>query len=80
MAGLTEFYCGWNEPSHASQFKWLENTFKGGGALYLRLIRNFFLYLSTAQMPLCIKQWKKQHNKCKQSQILICDRLHHKIK
>jgi hypothetical protein len=27
MAGLTEFYCGWNEPSHASQFKWLEYTF-----------------------------------------------------
>ncbi len=29
MAGLTEFYCGWNEPSHASQFKWLEYTFNG---------------------------------------------------
>ncbi len=28
MAGLTEFYCGWNEPSQASQFKWLEYTFK----------------------------------------------------
>jgi hypothetical protein len=28
MAGLTEFFCGWNEPSHASQFKWLEYTFK----------------------------------------------------
>jgi hypothetical protein len=28
MAGLTEFYCGWNEPSHSSQFKWLEYTFK----------------------------------------------------
>jgi hypothetical protein len=28
MAGLTEFYCGWNEPSHAFQFKWLEYTFK----------------------------------------------------
>jgi hypothetical protein len=28
MAGLSEFYCGWNEPSHASQFKWLEYTFK----------------------------------------------------
>jgi hypothetical protein len=28
MAGLTEFYCGGNEPSHASQFKWLEYTFK----------------------------------------------------
>jgi hypothetical protein len=27
MAGLTDFYCGWNEPSHASQFKWLEYTF-----------------------------------------------------
>ncbi len=27
MAGLTELYCGWNEPSHASQFKWLEYTF-----------------------------------------------------
>ncbi len=27
MAGLTEFYCGWNEPSHAPQFKWLEYTF-----------------------------------------------------
>ncbi len=31
MAGLTEFYCGWNEPSHASQFKWLEYTFKDLG-------------------------------------------------
>jgi hypothetical protein len=28
MAGLTEFYCGLNETSHASQFKWLDNTFK----------------------------------------------------
>ena len=27
MAGLREFYCGWNKPSHASQFKWLEYTF-----------------------------------------------------
>jgi hypothetical protein len=31
MAGLTEFYCAWNEPSHASQFKWLEYTFKTVG-------------------------------------------------
>ncbi len=28
MAGLTEFYCRSNETSHASQFKWLDNTFK----------------------------------------------------
>ncbi len=27
MAGLTEFYCRSNETSHASQFKWLDNTF-----------------------------------------------------
>jgi hypothetical protein len=27
MAGLTEFYCRLNEISHASQFKWLDNTF-----------------------------------------------------
>jgi hypothetical protein len=27
MAGLKEFYCGSNEPSHAFQFKWLEYTF-----------------------------------------------------
>jgi hypothetical protein len=27
IAGLPEFYCGSNEPSHAFQFKWLENTF-----------------------------------------------------
>jgi hypothetical protein len=27
MAGLTEFYCRPNETSHASQFKWLDNTF-----------------------------------------------------
>ena len=33
MAGLTELYCGWNAPSHASQFKWLEYTFK--------LVKNF---------------------------------------
>jgi hypothetical protein len=32
MAGLTKFYCGWNEPSHASQFKWLEYTFKASVA------------------------------------------------
>jgi hypothetical protein len=30
MAGFTEFYCGSNEPSYASQFKWLEYTFKSG--------------------------------------------------
>jgi hypothetical protein len=34
MAGLTEFYCGWNEPSHASEFKWLEYTFKVTGSKY----------------------------------------------
>jgi hypothetical protein len=28
MAGLIEFYCRSNETSHASQFKWLDNTFK----------------------------------------------------
>jgi hypothetical protein len=27
MAGLTEFNCRLNETSHASQFKWLDNTF-----------------------------------------------------
>ncbi len=27
IAGLTEFYCESNEPSQASQFKWLEYTF-----------------------------------------------------
>jgi hypothetical protein len=27
MAGLIEFYCRSNETSHASQFKWLDNTF-----------------------------------------------------
>jgi hypothetical protein len=27
IAGLPEFYCGLNEPSHATQFKWLEYTF-----------------------------------------------------
>jgi hypothetical protein len=27
MAGLTESYCQSNETSHASQFKWLDNTF-----------------------------------------------------
>ncbi len=27
MAGLREFYCGSNEPSHASQFKCFEGTF-----------------------------------------------------
>jgi hypothetical protein len=29
IAGLPEFYCGSNAPSHASQFKWLEYTFNG---------------------------------------------------
>jgi hypothetical protein len=28
MAGLSEFYCRWNETSLGSQFKWLEYTFK----------------------------------------------------
>jgi hypothetical protein len=28
MAGLTESYCPSNETSHASQFKWRDNTFK----------------------------------------------------
>jgi hypothetical protein len=28
MAGLSESYCRSNETSHASQFKWLDNTFK----------------------------------------------------
>ncbi len=28
MAGLKESYCRSNETSHASQFKWLDNTFK----------------------------------------------------
>jgi hypothetical protein len=30
MANLREFYCRLNETSHASQFKWLDNTFKEG--------------------------------------------------
>jgi hypothetical protein len=33
MAGLTEFYCGLNEPSQASQFKWLEYTFNWDSSL-----------------------------------------------
>jgi hypothetical protein len=42
MAGLTEFYCGWNETSHASQFKWLEYTFKHGTlAIEVGLVFNF---------------------------------------
>jgi hypothetical protein len=35
MAGLTEFYCRLNETSHASQFKWLEYTFKDDQLLCL---------------------------------------------
>jgi hypothetical protein len=42
MAGLTEFYCGWNEPSHASQFKWLEYTFNSAVAVRLKLKNNTF--------------------------------------
>jgi hypothetical protein len=38
MAGLTEFYCGWNEPSHASQFKWLEYTCKKVLPIRIRII------------------------------------------
>jgi hypothetical protein len=41
MAGLTEFYCGWNEPSHASQFKWLEYTFKLNGRRQKQYEKNF---------------------------------------
>ncbi len=38
MAGLWEFYCGWNEPSHASQFKWLEYTFNICAFIIVRII------------------------------------------
>ncbi len=41
MAGLTEFYCGSNEPSHASQFKWLEYTFN---RVYTQLFVFLYLY------------------------------------
>jgi hypothetical protein len=37
MAGLTEFYCRLNETNHASQFKWLDNTFK---RLQFRVLAN----------------------------------------
>ncbi len=39
MAGLTEFYCPSNETSHASQFKWLDNTF-----IYGEIFPHFLIY------------------------------------
>jgi hypothetical protein len=39
MAGITEFYCRLNETSHASQFKWLEYTFK---ELFKNVISKYF--------------------------------------
>jgi hypothetical protein len=53
MAGLIEFYCGSNETSLGSLFKWLEYTFKvdcamknmGGGS-------NFILMLGLLQLIL----------------------------
>jgi hypothetical protein len=42
MAGLTEFYCRSNEPNHASQFKWLEYTFKFA---YLVLLPKRFFHI-----------------------------------
>ncbi len=38
MAGLTEFYSRSNETSHASQFKWLDNTFKLKGVTRLIIL------------------------------------------
>ncbi len=43
MAGLKEIYCGSNEPSHASQFKWLEYTFK------LWFYNTFWFYFSATR-------------------------------
>jgi hypothetical protein len=43
MAGLKEFYCAWNEPSHASQFKWLEYTFKYIFPLHIITLSDFRL-------------------------------------
>ena len=53
MAGLTEFYCGWNEPRHGSQFKWLEYTFKSdcGRAVILLMIN----MLTSRQLPQYVK-------------------------
>jgi hypothetical protein len=39
--GLTEFYCGSNEPSHASQFKWLEYTFKVLAFTFVDIVTHF---------------------------------------
>jgi hypothetical protein len=55
MAGLTEFYCGWNEPSHASQFKWLEYTFKG-----LQIQARLSDQFSESQARLS-ESWNKPH-------------------
>jgi hypothetical protein len=53
MAGLTEFYCQLNETSHASQFKWLDNTFNNsfnGSALrsfyaQKKILRIFYFHI-----------------------------------
>ncbi len=45
MAGLTESYCRSNETSHASQFKWLDNTFKDAKCI---IFFHIFFYNSTA--------------------------------
>jgi hypothetical protein len=58
MAGLTEFYCGWNEPSHASQFKWLEYTFNTNIHLSVRkpihAVRFYFLFMHEELRIFCM--------------------------
>jgi hypothetical protein len=43
MAGLTEFYCQSNETCHGSQFKWLDNTFKG--LVSLKFLRPWVMFV-----------------------------------
>ncbi len=53
MAGLTESYCRSNETSHASQFKWLDNTFNSTlfPMPYTRYIVNIGFYITAGLKP-----------------------------
>jgi hypothetical protein len=53
MAGLTESYCQSNETSHASQFKWLDNTFNNMLALVKLSFRKLIVYKYCIQPECC---------------------------
>ena len=62
MAGLTESYCRSNETSHASQFKWLDNTFNRVWSTYL-LFEMYLLALSKRLLKMAVCKRKYEYIK-----------------